>query len=235
MAYRAVLFDAGETLLAPHPSFPDLFAAVMGGRGHSVTPAQVEVAVEKVAPSFVEILERTGSKTWSTSREVSRRFWGTIYAAIFEHLGISDSTDSHFEALYERFTRHDSYRLFPDTLPTLQAMKEAGLLLGIVSNWEEWLEGLLVTLEVAALFDAIVISGREGVEKPDPGIFRLGLERLGTVAESAVYVGDHPRLDMAAATEVGMAGILIDRRGRYADFPGVRIRSLAELPALLGV
>lgn len=233
--YRAAFFDAGETLLAPHPSFPELFAIVMAERGHAMTAAEVEHALEAVAPTFVEIQEREGITAWSTSREQSRRFWRAVYGSMFGHWGIPDAGGALFEALYDRFTQYESYRLFPDAVPALRALREAGLVVGLVSNFEEWLEGMLIEMEVAHLFDVMAISGKEGIEKPDPAIFELALRRAGVAAAESVYVGDHPRLDAEAAASVGMTAVLIDRRGRHPDYAGFRIERLDELPALLGV
>jgi putative hydrolase of the HAD superfamily len=233
LPYRAVFFDVGETLLAPHPSFNELFSEVMGGLGYEVTPEEVEEALATVAPSVSEAIGQTTS-TWSTSREESRRFWRSLYGAMLAHWGIDDSSGAVFDVLYGRFTSYESYRLFPDVIPTLSACRAAGLTLGVVSNFEEWLEGLLIEMEVAPFFAFLVISGKEGVEKPDPAIFRLALERSGVAPEEAVFVGDHPRLDVQAASELGMTGILIDRPGRYHDFEGLRVRALTELLPILG-
>src|SRR5207249_8564722 len=98
-----------------------------------------------------------------------------------------------------------------------------------------WLEEMLASWEVAALFEPIVVSGREGLEKPDPAIFRLAAERAGVAPEEAVYVGDHPRIDAAAAEAVGMASILIDRRGHHPSHEGPRVAGLADILPLIGV
>jgi putative hydrolase of the HAD superfamily len=150
------------------------------------------------------------------------------------HWGIDDSSGAIFDVLYGRFTSYESYRLFPDVIPTLTACRAAGLTLGIVSNFEAWLEGMLIEMEVAPFFSFMVISGKEGVEKPDPAIFRLALERSGVAPEEAVFVGDHPRLDIEAARKLGMTGVLIDRPGRYDDFEGLRVRTLTDLLPIVG-
>jgi putative hydrolase of the HAD superfamily len=113
------------------------------------------------------------------------------------------------------------------------AIKGAGMLVGLISNFEEWLEGMLIEMEVAGLFDLMVISGKEGVEKPDPAIFQLALDRSGIPADKAVYVGDHPRIDAEGARAVGMGAVLIDRRGRYPTYEGVRIGTLDQLIPML--
>ncbi|HXJ64014.1 MAG TPA: HAD-IA family hydrolase, partial [Actinomycetota bacterium] len=107
--------------------------------------------------------------------------------------------------------------------------------LGLVSNFEEWLEQLLEHLDVTRFFDVRVISGVEGMEKPDPAIFRLALERMGVAAADAAYVGDNVLYDVEPAEALGMTGVLLDRRGRHEDFGGVRIASLDALPGVLGL
>ncbi|MGH2688258.1 MAG: HAD family hydrolase, partial [Actinomycetota bacterium] len=106
---------------------------------------------------------------------------------------------------------------------------------GLISNFEDWLEEMLTAWEITRLFDPMVISGVEGVEKPDPAIFRLAVDRAGIAPEDAVYVGDHPRIDAAAAEAVGMGSILIDRRGHHPGHEGVRVSRLDEILPLLGL
>lgn len=233
MAIRAVFFDAGETLLSPHPSFPELFARVMAEEGHGIARDEVEAAFEGLAPGFAKILEGLGAENWSTSREVSRKFWGSIYEIAFEKLGIDGDRTLLADAVYARFTRLDSYRLFPDSLPAIDGVRRSGRGAGIISNFEEWLAELLVHLEVAHLVDPLVISGREGVEKPDPAIFEIAIERAGVEPSESVYVGDHLRVDVEAAEAVGMTGVLIDRRERHPDYAGLRITTLTELGRIL--
>ncbi len=232
---KAVFFDAGETLLSPHPSFQEIFSAVLAQHGVDVKPEDVLNAFESVAPNFIEVLDKLGTTTWSTWQEISRKFWGTVYEAAFTELGIQDSDETLKDALYERFTRYESYRLFPDSVPALEKIRAAGLTVGLISNFEEWLEGMLIHFEVAPLFDLMVISGKEGIEKPDPEIFRLALKRAGATPHESIYIGDHPEIDFQAAESVGMSAVLIDRRGRYPDFTGLRLESLSDLPAVLGL
>ena len=55
-------------------------------------------------------------------------------------------------------------------------------------------------------FDGIVVSGNEGVIKPDPRIFRILLDRHGIAADEAVFIDDNPR-NAQAATALGIHGI----------------------------
>jgi FMN phosphatase YigB (HAD superfamily) len=95
------------------------------------------------------------------------------------------------------------------------------------------LKELLVELEVGHIFDVSIISGLEGIEKPDPGIFELALERAATTPRTAVHIGDSYRMDVEPATAVGMNAVLLDRSGRHPEIDCPTIASLHELPAVV--
>jgi putative hydrolase of the HAD superfamily len=69
-----------------------------------------------------------------------------------------------------------------------------------------------------------------GVEKPDPRIFRMALERMGIEPEDAVYVGDVYEIDVVGARAAGMRAYLIDPLMRLGHLDCDRIASLTELP-----
>ena len=125
--------------------------------------------------------------------------------------------------------------LFPDAVPTLSSLRARGLKLGLITNGSIRMQGAkLKCLGLASAFDAVLISDAEGVSKPDPEIFRRALERLATRAERAVFVGDHPDVDVAGARGAGMKAIW---RRSPAQFPVVEadavIETLDDLLALL--
>jgi putative hydrolase of the HAD superfamily len=229
---RAVFFDAGETLVHPHPSFPDLFSEILRREGHDLDPEKVRDRVFVISDRFK--LAAEANELWTTSPERSRAFWLSVYDRFLEEVGVP-SDDGIGDVLYTEFTDLSNYRLFDDVPAVLERLTDAGLQLGVVSNFEEWLERLLDQLEVSSYFDVRVISGVEGMEKPDPAIFHLALDRAGVDPKDAVYVGDNPVFDTEPAEALGMRGILIDRRERYPEHGGVRITSLEELPAAVGL
>jgi putative hydrolase of the HAD superfamily len=234
MTHRAVFFDAGETLVHPHPSFSELLVAILRREGYAIGPDDVHANATIVADHFRRAADQ--GLLWTTSPEKSRAFWLGVYRSFMEHLGIPDE-DGLPDRLYAEFTDMANYRLFPDVLPVLQRLRSERLILGVISNYEEWLGRLLARLGVAGLLDLQVVSGVEGVEKPDPAIFHLALDRAGVEARDCVYVGDSPVFDTTPAEAIGMTGVLIDRRGRYPDHrgPGVRITSLFALPSAIGL
>ncbi|MHC4430052.1 MAG: HAD family hydrolase, partial [Planctomycetota bacterium] len=68
-----------------------------------------------------------------------------------------------------------------------------------------------------------------------PGIFGIALKRMSLHADCTVYVGDLPEVDVEGARSAGIAPILFDRHDLYPDVDAPRIRTLQELPGLLGL
>lgn len=228
-----VFLDAGETILYPHPSFSELFASIVTDAGVDASADDVEGVRRRLAPHLVDMAEDSGVEGGvSLSEESSRAFWTFLYRRFLEELGHSGDA-TLVDRLFEIFSSTSTYRLYDDVLPALHELSERGHRLGLISNFERWLEEMLVELEVGHIFDVAVISGIEGVEKPDASIYERALDRAGVEAGRAVHVGDSPGLDVAPARSVGIATVLLDRLGRYEDHDGHRISSLKELPDLL--
>lgn len=231
-SFEIVFLDAGETILYPHPSFSELFATVVTEAGVRVSAGDVEDVRRRLAPHLVDMAEDSGADGGvSLSEESSRTFWTFLYRRFLQELGHED--EALVERLFSVFSSTSTYRLYDDVLPALRELSERGYRLGLISNFERWLEEMLVELEVGHVFDVAVISGIEGVEKPDASIYERALDKAGVDAGRAVHVGDSPGLDVAPARSVGIETVLLDRLGRYADHDGHRIASLKELPDLL--
>jgi putative hydrolase of the HAD superfamily len=115
---------------------------------------------------------------------------------------------------------------YPDSAPALLALRERGLRLVVVSNWDWSLHERLAETGLTPLLDGAVASAEVGSAKPDPAIFERALEIAGT--RDAWHVGDTPEADVEGARAAGLRPILIAREG------GGDIQSLAELIPLVG-
>ena len=231
---RAVFFDAGETLVYPHPSFAELFAEVLREGGDPIDPADVREVVHASSDAFTKLMLSDEALNWSTSPERSRALWDVVYRMFLAETNIPEAEHERLVvALYERFRNLASYRLHPDVVPTLQRLQKMELKLGLISNFEDWLEQLLETLEIGQFFEVSVISGIEGVEKPNTRIFEIALARAGVEPAHAVYVGDNPIFDAEPAQRAGMIPVVIDRGDRHPDSGFLRITSLEDLPEAL--
>jgi putative hydrolase of the HAD superfamily len=117
----------------------------------------------------------------------------------------------------------------PGAAETLAALRAQGFRTGVISNADGRIAQLLDAAGLAPHLEAILDSHVEGVEKPDPEIFRRALERLGVSAPRAVYVGDIYAIDALGARAAGMVPIVIDETGGYGELDCPRIAALAEL------
>jgi HAD superfamily hydrolase (TIGR01549 family) len=228
--FRAVLFDVGETLLHPAPSFPELFASVVRRAGHERDVATVVEASAAVRDRFSEAARER--EEWTLTPESSRAFWLGVYERMLDSLELP-SSDGLRESLYGAFTDLGNYELFDDVPRALDELDSAGVTMGIVSNFEWWLEDLLAALGVRERFPVRVISGIEGVEKPGPRIYDLALERTGVPAEATAFVGDNPEFDIEPPAALGMFPVLLDRRDRHPRHDGTRITDLRALVDVL--
>ena len=180
--FRAVLFDAGETLVHPAPSFPELFARIVHDAGHDRDPDDVLAASARGAPAVQR--GRARRRAVDDSRPSARAsFWLGVYERMLDALGLP-SADGLRDTLYAGFTDLGELRAVRRRRPRRSTRSPAtGVTLGIVSNFEAWLDDLLAALGVRERFPVRVISGLEGMEKPDPRIYRAGARASGRRAE----------------------------------------------------
>jgi putative hydrolase of the HAD superfamily len=115
------------------------------------------------------------------------------------------------------------FRAYPDAAPALASLRERGLTLVCVSNWDVSLAGVLERCGLGNALDGVVTSAGVGARKPDPAIFAAALELAGCEPAEALHIGDTPGEDIEGALAAGIPALLIDRRG------GGQLASLAEI------
>jgi putative hydrolase of the HAD superfamily len=226
-----VFFDAGETLLHPHPSFPELFSATCARHGIDVSPEEVAPVLFGMVRNMAEVAAEAGVANASASEHEAYRFWTHVYRRCLAELSIE--AEWLADELYKVFSDGASYRLYDDALPAIEALKDAGYRIGLISNFEGWLEELLVELELGDVFEVSVISGLVGVEKPNARIYEIALDQAGVDPGVAAHVGDSLPNDIQPPVDLGMKAVLLDRAGRHGNEKLPVIRSLLELPAVI--
>jgi putative hydrolase of the HAD superfamily len=124
-------------------------------------------------------------------------------AVVSEQLGTEITVDELVEAI--RFTA------YPDAVPALTGLRDRGLRLIAVSNWDISLPLVLDRCGLDGLLDGTVTSAEAGARKPDPAIFSVALELAGCEAGEALHVGDTEEEDVAGARAAGIRPLLLDR------------------------
>jgi HAD superfamily hydrolase (TIGR01493 family) len=109
-----------------------------------------------------------------------------------------------YDVLYDRHMAPRAWQPYPDTVEVLRGLRERGVGVGVLSNIGWDLRPVLREHEVDRFVDTVTLSFEEGVQKPDPRIFRTACDRLGLAPEDVLMVGDDVRAD-GGATAIGCA------------------------------
>lgn len=188
---QAVVFDLDGTLLDRRRSFERFVREQWGRLSHLLSAVHPDTYVQ----SLIQ-LDRDG---YAPRNEL---FTGLV--AQFElPAALADNLLSDYRAGFP-----SACVLFPDVTATLAALRASGFKLGLITNGSLRMQSRkLECLSLASTFDVILISAAEGISKPDPEIFHRALQRLQTDLARAIFVGDHPEIDIRGARAAGMQAV----------------------------
>ena len=231
MATQAVFFDAAGTLIKPTNSVGQSYASIAENYGLRVAPAELfnrfRVCFDSAAP-----LAFPGAAP-ATISALEQDWWKQLVRRIFEPFGPFDRFDAYFDELFAYFARPASWELYPEAIETLRALRERGLELAVVSNFDSRLRNILEGLGAASWFDGIFVSSAVGYAKPDRRIFDFVIKSRQLVATNVLHVGDSVTNDIGGATNAGVKAILVDRKGAHEADTIPRVASLNEILAYL--
>ncbi len=217
---RTLLLDAGGVLV--RPNFRRMAETL---RRHGVfADAKELTAAEGRARAELDRPPEPGATDEERGFRQFRR--------LLEHAGValSEATDA---ALAELKAWHDRQNLWDDVPAdvrrSLARFRGAGLRMAVVSNANGTVRLLFERLGLLGAFDAVLDSAVEGIEKPDPRLFRLALERLRADPATALHVGDLYHVDVVGARAAGLRAVLLDDGNRRAEVDCPRVASLADL------
>ncbi len=218
-----VLFDAGGVLLDLDYAFLKRLLAAR----HVATTVDALAESESIARTTIDRRVREGGR--------SSEAWRDYFRILLTRVGAPPNrTEEIIDTLAEAHGRVGLWTVAIDgAVSTVRALKEAGHRMGVVSNAEGRVAIDLDGAGYVGLFETVVDSHIVGVEKPDPAIFRIAMERMGIAPESAIFIGDVPSVDIAGARAAGLQAVLLDRHDLYATLDVPRLRRISELPTWL--
>ena len=218
---RTVFLDAGGVLL--HPNWQRV----------SDTLARHGVVVPAAALSAADLRAKRQLDVPQNERATSDDARNALYfeaVRAFAAVPQSAGTEAAFAELRRYHAEHNLYEWVPaDVVPSLTRLRGLGPRLVMVSNANGTLHAHAERLGLATHFELIIDSQREGVEKPDPEIFRRALARSGADAETTIHVGDLYHVDVLGARAAGLEAWLFDAGRLYTDVDCPRVATLAEL------
>lgn len=225
----AVVFDAGGTLV--RLDFEWMSEAILGpdAAPDAETLRRAEIEGRRRYDASAGHLQRAGEPypPLGTRGDIRAYFLGML-----EEAGVPERAR---EVVLERYLARQSgpglwTRPMEGARLALDGVAALGLRCAVVSNSDGRAEWHLEHCGVREGIEFVVDSHLVGVEKPDPRIFMIALDRLGVAAERALYVGDIRSVDEAGAREAGMHFVLLDPWGDYGNGSVEAIASIARLP-----
>jgi HAD superfamily hydrolase (TIGR01509 family) len=192
--FEAVLFDLGDTLIRLTGSGAELLHEAAAGLGQSLDSAAVNRVWQRVLDRSSSAEELAKGRDLSTDRH--REVWTDLYT----EAGCEELAAGLSDRMYELTVAAESWEAFPDTVPTLRAVRSRGLRVAVVSDTGFDLRPALDRLGLTPYLDAVVMSYEQGMCKPEAAVFRTACERLGVRPDRALMVGDNPLTDSGAVT-----------------------------------
>jgi putative hydrolase of the HAD superfamily len=219
VALRAVVFDVDFTLAKPGPDLgPEGYARLGSRHGLTLDPGRYDDARRA---ALVD-LER------HPELDHDEEIWIRFTQRIIEGMGGAGDTYAAACEMEGAWAHAHHFELYEDAVPTLDALRDRGLKLGLLSNSARDLDEFVGHHGLSV--DAVLTSRAHGKTKPHETIFRRMLELLDVAPPDAVLVGDTIEDDVEGATAIGMRAVLVDREGRYDERD-----SIADLRALLAL
>lgn len=220
MPLRAVLFDAAGTLIRLREPAGDTYARRAREFGVALPPGRLDEAFHRVLRAAPPMAFPEAPAAEIPALE--RGWWREV---VRQTLRATDGTarlrdfEGCFAALFADFASASAWAAVPGARAVLDTLRRRGLRLGVVSNFDHRLPGLLAALDLAAPLELVLLPGEARAAKPDPRIFALALERLGVAAADALYVGDDAVHDVAGARAAGLRALQVGPAATLADLP----------------
>jgi putative hydrolase of the HAD superfamily len=190
MTLEAVTIDAYGTLVSLRDPVANLQRA-LAARGVDRDDATVRAAF---AAEVAYYAAHSHEPNDAASLEAFRAACAQVFTA---------AADADLSDFAEDFGAALVFEELPGARDACRSLRDAGLALAIVSNWDIGLHEHLDRLGLAAAVDAVVTSADVGIRKPAPDVLLEAMERLGIEPAAAVHIGDDPA-DEASAAAAGM-------------------------------
>ncbi len=199
--FRGVIFDIHSTLIDQGSAEEWLEAAL------AVVPHPLSADERGSLVAFLDrIWEGARISDPGSSRDLSFEDHSRVF---HELIAAGPGVDRELaNALYDVML--DNWHAYDDTVPTLRALKAAGIRSCLLSNAGVPIRNVLDREGVSPLVDTVVLSYEVGCVKPDHRIFRAALSALDLNAENVLMVGDNANDDGGGAS-LGLRTLILPR------------------------
>ncbi|MCL4684663.1 HAD-IA family hydrolase [Myxococcota bacterium] len=197
----------------------------------------VSLPAWRLEDAFRRVLARTPAMVFpgatpAQARERERTWWRSVVRAVFraaDQMAAFADFDALFDALFAHYAEPGAWRAAPGAVELLPRLHATGRRVAVASNFDHRLPAILDGLRLTPL-DAVLLPADLGAAKPDPAFFAAVAARLATKPIEALYVGDEPEQDVAAARRAGWRAVDVATLATLGALPA-HIDALEETPA----
>jgi HAD superfamily hydrolase (TIGR01509 family) len=238
-SFKGVFFDLGGTLYSYRDvrrTLGPLVAAAAGRMGAGTDVKNIGTAYKQAGMDIAHVYAQR-------SYYMHRDYFADVFKRFAELLSVDyDATTDEWFQRRQRESLLECLTLKDDCQETLGHLKENGFYLSVVSNIDEdMLQPLMAQQDLSRHFDHWTSSEAACSCKPDRRFFEITLEKAALRASEVLFVGDSPEHDIAGASQLGMATVLITdgggepplQTGRGSVAPDYTIQTLKELKSIL--
>jgi putative hydrolase of the HAD superfamily len=225
-----VILDSGGVLIRPMTGEwfpPRAFHEVMGTRGLAWDPDRLDDALA-LAGRYLNDIHSTALADEAAERPV----WVQYYRILLEQLGVAADHCELAETITLATESSIGAEPFSWTEPVLRELHCRGVPLVVLSDAWPSLRRWFRELSLDRYVRAMVISGEEGITKPDRRVFEKARGLLGSGVNDVVFVDDWPG-NVRAASQLGMRGLRLRHASEEREDGVEEISDLTELLTLL--
>ena len=219
---KAIFWDFDGTLTVPHHMWSVSLLKALGplAEEYGITWEKIRPFTHSGFPWDEDGAGHlTGQAWWDCMLEK--------FSHAYLHFGIPKAKAGEAACrVKELILSRDSYRVYPDAAAVLAVCLYKGYKNYLLSNNYPELEEVLARLQLRQFFSGCIVSGKVGVNKPHPEIFRLG-EEVANFPSQIWMVGDNPVADIAGAKGAGWKTALV--HGAEGSGADVTAETLTDL------
>ena len=257
---RIVFFDAGGTLIHPHPSVGHVYTEVAARHGIPCDPEALDVGFRTAFRQHLNRVRNNGGLAYGPTLSTARAHWGPLVRDAFLIAGgaMAEAAataqgnleppgttpfDRFFLDVFDEFAHPHRFRFEDGAAETLRALQSRGIATGLLSNWDARLRSIIEASDIRPLLDVTIISAEAGYAKPHPGIFAAARAAAEAALAAPIddpatifLVGDSPGDDVTGAREAGWTPLLFEpvpSESNVQPPPATVVRQLRDIVTLL--
>jgi putative hydrolase of the HAD superfamily len=196
---KALFLDAEGTFILFNPSLGEIYKNFWRFRGIEIDPEETS---KEIRYNFKRIFKEELKPP--LNGELCKKVWNEVFKMVFKMFEKLEVFEEVFREVYQFFGSPECVKIVPGFLEFLEKVKERGIKVAVVSNWDCRLYSVLEGHNLLSYFDGVFLGCEVGYLKPYPEIFLKALQFFNLKPNEVLMIGDTFEDDIKTPTELGM-------------------------------